>query len=252
MKIKEIVARRDAPYLGLYFVLPDPTVIELAAVSGYDFIRIDMEHHTFSYDKLGDMLRVARLCGLRTEVRVSNVTDITKILNMGANGIVCPNVDTLEIAKEVVKYTKYAPCGMRGMYSMMPENKFGIDSIAPYLSEANENITVTLQIESLSGIRNLDEILKLDGVDMIATGRGDLSQSMGLLGQNTSPAVFEQENHIVQKTLAAGKDPAILVPNRQRAQELWEQGVRIMLIGYDLDILAKGMKKNYDAFSSGF
>ncbi len=252
MKLKEIIAQRDTPYLGLYIVLPDPTVIELAAASGYDFIRIDMEHHTFSYDKLGDMLRIARLCGLRTEVRVSSVTDITKILNMGANGIVCPNVDTPEIAKEVIKYTKYAPCGMRGMYSMMPENKFGIDSIVPYLSDANENVTVTLQIESLSGIRNLDEILKLDGVDMIATGRGDLSQSMGLLGQNTSAAVFEQENRIIKKVLAAGKTPAILVPNRQRAQELWNQGVRIMLIGYDLDMLAKGLKKNYETFSLGY
>ena len=252
MSISDIFSRENGPILGLYVVVPDPTVIEIAAAAGYDFVRLDMEHHTFSYDKLGDMLRIARLCGLRAEVRISDMTDITKVLNMGANGIVCPNVDTVETAKEVVKYTKYAPVGSRGMYSIMPENRFGCDSFLPYLDTANNRTTVTLQIESLSGIEQLDKILALEGVDMIATGRGDLSQSMGIPGRNMDPRVLEKEDDIVRRTLKAGKTPAILVPNKDRAVHLWEMGVRIMLVGHDLDILAKALDSRNREYRSWF
>ena len=249
IKEKEI-KQLEKPILGFYMVLPDPAVIEIAASAGYDFVRIDMEHHTFSYDKLGDLLRVARLCGLRTEVRISSPTDITKILDMGANGIVCPNVDNIRVAQEVITYTKYAPLGARGMYSLMPENRFGMESFAPYLATANDNITVTLQSESLTAIQNLDEILALEGVDMIATGRGELSQSMGLTGQTLHPSVIEAENMIAKKAIAAGKTPAILVPNKERAQQLWQLGVRVMLVGHDLDLLSKAMNAKYKDFIS--
>lgn len=243
---KHDLSKLNRPIFGLYVSIPDPALIEMAYNAGFEFIRIDMEHILFSYDKVAELIRTARLLGMEAQVRISNVSDITKFLDQGATGIMCPDVETPEIAKDVIKHVKYAPIGSRGMFPISRFVKFGLEPFAPYMAQANDTVLTGIQIESLSSMERMDEIFSLEGLDMVSSGKADLSQSMGLSGQMSHPKVVEAENLIIKKAIEYGKEPTALVSSRERVHELWDMGVRIMTAGVDISMIANLYKNTVD------
>lgn len=243
---KHDLSKLNRPIFGLYVSIPDPALVEMAYNAGFEFIRIDMEHILFGYDKVAELIRTARLLGMETQVRISNVSDITKFLDQGATGIMCPDVETPEMAKEVIKRVKYAPLGSRGMFPISRFVKFGLEPFDDYMAQANDTVLTGIQIESLSAMEQIDEIFSLDGLDMVSSGKADLSQSMGMTGQMTHPKVVEAENYIIKKAIEYGKEPTALVGSRERAHALWDMGVRIMTAGVDLSMIANLYKTTVD------
>ena len=235
--------KRGGPVIGMYVSSPDPETLELIKEAGFDFVRLDYEHVLFSYSELRELIRVATLLDLPCQVRVSNLHDITKLLDIGATGIVVPDVNTVERAKEAVMCTKYYPLGARGMFAVgrnMPLN--GCETFTDYVKIANDVVTLTVQVEDVNSAQFLDEIASIEGIDMLASGKADISQSAGIPGQTGDPRVVEMERLIIKKAVEHGKDVSILAQNRKSIDELSQLGVRVFIVGPDSIIIKNAFK----------
>jgi 4-hydroxy-2-oxoheptanedioate aldolase len=223
--------------------IPDPAVVELAKFAGMDFIRIDWEHKLIDPSQMLNLIRTANLIDLAVQVRVPGISDVTALLDAGADSALIPGVSGVDRAREAINEAKYYPVGRRGITGDSRPVGYGHYDLKDYLARANcECITLGIQIEEREAVEHLDELLALEGIDFIVTGRNDLSQSYGLLGQNTHPDILAAEREIIEKALAAGKQPMILANSPARARELREMGVRCILVTQDTKTLYSGLK----------
>lgn len=237
------LAKKTAPVLGIYMSFSDPLIVELAKAAGFDFIRIDYEHILFDYSELKELIRTATLLDMPCQVRVSNLHDVTKILDCGALGIVVPDVNTVEKAREAIAATKMYPLGSRGQF---PIGRFtrlaGCKTFQEYTQIANEIVTLNIQIEDVRAAKIIDEIISLPGIDMVSSGKGDISQSVGKPGQLTDPEVVNMENLIIKKALEYKKIPIVLVSNKQSLQEKMALGEKFFTVNNDEVLLFNAFK----------
>lgn len=243
-------AQRGLDSYGLTIDMMDPAVIEMAGAAGYDFVRIDREHVLFDNTTLRNLFDRARLIGLPCQIRVNAIEDINCYLSLGASAIMVPHVESRAQAQAAIDMVKYAPVGERGMSGGVRAVRFGQISRAEYLQTANDRIDLIVQIESRKGIDHIDEILSLEGIDMVATGKADLSQSFGVPGQKAHPDVLAAEAFIVKKALEYGKVPTLVAENAERAAQLREMGVHCYLTGHDESISFKAIKNHLKRYFS--
>lgn len=242
MTFRKLLAQ-DRPILGLYVVSPDPNLIEISAKAGLDYIRIDLEHGLLSYSEVREIVRTATLSHMPVQVRVNNLSDVTKLLDFGVTGIIVPGVDSVEAAKDAVNLVKYSPLGNRSFNNGARLFKFDSSEFMDYIKTANEEVLLGIQIESKQAIDRIDEILSVEGIDMVSSGKGDLSQSYGILGQNTHPLILEKEAYIIHKAIEHKKIPTVLTTSSSRTKELFALGCRILTLGSDMDIYAAGIRE---------
>ena len=235
-------ARKGLVSYGMTVSLMDPTMIEMAYCSGYDFVRIDCEHILFDNQILGNMLRTARLLSMPCQIRVDGWERITSFLSLEASGIMVPHVDSVGRAKKAIDMVKFAPLGERGMDGGARLLRYGGMKRSDYIERANGITDVIVQIESKKGISCIDDILSLEGIDMVATGKADLSQSLGVPGQKDHPDVLAAEEYIVKKALEYDKIPTLAAYTRDRVEELMEMGVRCFLIAKDETLAYKAIE----------
>lgn len=240
--------REGKELLGIYLSLFDPATVELAAQSGYDFARVDLEHTLMGMGELRELIRTASLAQLPVFVRVPSLESVAAMLDMGADGIMVPGVNSVEMAEKAIALTKYAPLGCRGMAGSQRNTRFGAERMKDYTARANREVLLCVQIESREGIGQIDEILSLEGIDMVSTGRLDLSQSFGLAGQNEHPDILAAEDTIVRKAIQYGKLPVLLVNTLERKNALAEKGVRGFMTGRDSLLLGSAMRSNVNVF----
>lgn len=234
-------AKQGLDSYGLNIALHDPSVVEMAARAGYDFVRIDCEHMLFSRDTLMEIIRTARLLGMPVQARVTDLGQASAFLDFGVSALMFPHVSSAEKARTIVKAMKYAPLGERGMTTSARVLNFGEVKLSDYAAVANERVSIIIQIEDLNGIRNIDEILSVEGIDMVATGRNDLAQALGFPGQNTHPEVLATEEKIIRKAIDYGKMPTLLVKNKARIEKLRELGVHCFTVARDDLLLYKSL-----------
>lgn len=233
---------------GLYVTMSDTCVVEMASLAGYDFIRIDWEHSLISEEKIYNLIRTANLVNLPVFVRVSSLSEVTRLLDAGATGIMVPHINSRDSAEEAVKEVKYAPLGMRGMYGTSPCLNFGQIKLSEYQKEANEKVFLIAQIEDRQGVDQIDEILSVEGIDMVATGKNDLSQSYGYAGQPNHPDILYAEELVVRKALEYGKVPTLLANSKERVKQLQKMGVRCFMTGRDCVLLFDAMKTMIETY----
>lgn len=229
---------------GLSIVLPCPSVIELAKLSGYDFVRIDWEHAMFGAEELRTLLTTARLLDIPCQVRVPDLTAVTSLLGQEPAGIMIPHMESAAAAREAIDACRFAPIGRRGMDANTRRMRCGGMSRREYMDYSEKSLDLIVQIESRPAIEHIDEILSLEGINMVATGRADLSQELGVPGQKDHPDVIRAENDIIKKAVQYGKIPAIAADSPERVQQLYEMGVRCFLIGKDERLLSKAIEEN--------
>ena len=143
--------------------------------------------------------------------------------------------------------TKYAPYGQRGMTGSSRALNFGEFELNDYASWANDDVSLIVQIEDKAGLEHIDEILSVPGIDMVATGKNDLAQALGVPGQNNHPDVIAAEDMVIRKALEHGKYPTLMVKSTKRIAELYEKGVRCFSLGRDESLLFGAMKDNLAA-----
>ena len=195
------------PAFGVSVMFPAPELVEMIGELGFDWVMLDAEHGSITPDNVGPMILSAERRGITPIVRPekNDPAVINKYLDRGAMGVQVPHVNTAAEAAAAVSACRYYPGGTRGLGGgRMADFGYGVPT-AEYVAEANENMLVCVQIEDVEAVENLDEILKVDGVDVFFIGPTDLAQSMGHPGNNGHPDVQKVVKETFDRIHAAGK-----------------------------------------------
>jgi 4-hydroxy-2-oxoheptanedioate aldolase len=194
-KVKEKISNGEK-VLGVFLGIYSPSLIEMIGYSGYDFVVIDDEHGAFSHSEIENMVRAAELVGLVPIIRVSyDPSSIQKALDRGAKGIQVPMVNTKEDAERVVKRAKFPPHGQRGAAFAIRAARFGRDGGESYFMEADENLLISVHIETPEAVNNFKEIMSVPGIDMAFIGSTDLSVNMGFKAELANHPEVKQSIH---------------------------------------------------------
>ena len=235
--LKDRLRRGDA-VVGTWSVIPSPTVAEIAASAGLDFIIIDLEHGPFSFEGAQDIIRAAELYQCHPLLRVPANEDwlILRGLEVGSHGIVVPQIATASDAERAVAAIKYFPRGRRGVSPFSRANGFTNEDSGSMAERANSNTVVILLVEGGEGIANLDEILSVPDIDVIYVGTYDLSQSAGFPGQPNHPKVVEYVEECVARIRSQHVAVGILVQSRDEMLRAYESGVQLLAYNADCAI----------------
>ena len=241
MKIKEKLKKEILFGSFVTFGLAD--IAEYTALLGFDFIVVDNEHGILNQATILEMVRASQCQGVPVIVRCThdNSENIHKDLDMGAVGVLISVVNTAEDAKNIVRASLYAPKGERGIAFFTRAASYGmVGDKNIYLEKANENIFISIQIETVQAIKNLDEILLVEGVEMFFIGPNDLAASMGY--SNSHPKVLEIIKETISKINKAGKIAGIFVNNSEEGKQAISWGAKFILTSI-IPYMTKGAKE---------
>src|SRR2546423_9766828 len=233
--------REGRPKLGLFLNAHSPTVAEQLAHSGYDWLLVDTQHGPMGHETLSGMLAGIANGGAKSLVRVGGYSDrpgIQQALDMGADGVLVPYINTADEARQAVSCARYPIEGTRSVY--FPQRSMNKGGLLGYAGSANDNVIVAMQVETHDCIRNIDEIAAVPGVDLLFLGQNDLCMSMGLYQKYKFPDMyFSPELTAATDALraAAAKNNVILglfLFGTSRVGEFLEKGFTLVSVGNDL------------------
>ena len=235
-KTIKAMLREGRTVIGPFFGTGCPDFVEIAGLAGFDFLIIDTEHGPGNPESIQNLIRAAELRGIAPIVRVTSADSqtILRTLDVGAAGVQVPQVNDAECARNVARWSKYFPLGVRGA-AMPRSSNYGMRGLDDYFRRANEDTLVIVHCENRDGLERLPEIAGVEGLDVIFVGPYDLSQSMGIPGQISHSAMVEAVDRALRITLDAGKIPGIFVTSVEEAKRRISQGFRY--IAYSMDIL---------------
>jgi 4-hydroxy-2-oxoheptanedioate aldolase len=245
--MKEAV-REKRPLFGVYIETPAVSTVEIAAIAGADFVRLDWSHAPLDLALLSAQVVAAERYGVTPMARLDyDPYKIAYCLDMGIMGIMVPGVNTPEQAKQIVDAARFSPVGDRGMFSINRKSAYGTVGGAQFKKWSNEEVMVGIQIESKEAIDNLEGILKVEGIDLILSGRGDIANSLGFPGQKNHPQVLETEKRLLEMAQAHGKTISLqLDPNAGTFSDdvkYWtSHGAYLIALGMDVAYLKKGFE----------
>lgn len=227
MKAKLLAAE---PAYGASIMIPSPQLVEMLGHLGFDWVLIDCEHGTISLETVELLVMASEAVGLTPIARpATNRPDhILQLMDRGVMGVQVPHVNTAGDARRAVAAVKYHPLGSRGLAPGTRPSSYGFGgAMADYVQAANRETLVCVQLEEAEAIRNADEILKVEGIDVFFIGPSDLSQSLGHPGNPQAPEVQAAVKTTLAKIVAAGKIPGTPA-DPGNVQNLLKQGVRYL------------------------
>ena len=242
--------------LGTFFELGSSTVAECMGLAGLDYMIIDTEHGPFSPESAMDYIRAAKLYGTTPLARTSDISraSILRLLDVGAMGLIIPDVHTIEDVKKIVKYGKYYPLGSRGIANTSGSGfwyeEYCQQGLPHYFETSNNETLLIPQCETEACLNDLEAILSVDGIDGVFTGPFDLSASLGKPGQLDDPLVTEAIEHILQTCKKLGKFSIIYAAVPEKAKEYFDLGYDSVTLGMDAAILVDAYKDQIKAILS--
>lgn len=231
------------------FEFNTPGIARLLASAGVDFIIYDQEHSGFGIDTIRNLLAQTRALNLAGLVRppANEYNLIAPILDAGASGVIVPNVQTASEAKKVTDACRYTPRGHRGAAFSVAHDDFRAGDVAAKMQAANDAMICCLLIESAKAVENLDEILAVEGVDLIWMGFLDLSLSLGIPGQYAHPRFQEAVDHILQTCKSRRKPVGVMANDPEQAKEYVRKGYRCICYGGDIWLLQRAVSEGIQA-----
>lgn len=229
--------------IGPFSKTSDPSMIEAMGFAGFDFIIIDLEHGPNSILNAQNLVRAAQITGAFPIIRVPEnaASAIGKALDIGAMGVQVPQISNAEQAKLAVEYAKFGPIGMRGVCRFVRAAEFSNKDRFAYFSEANKNYLI-LQLEGEEAIRNIEEIIQVEHVNIIFLGPYDLSQALGVPGQINHPTVIEKIEYIVSLCQENSKKTGIFTDNLTDARKWRDLGIDYISYAVDVGIIQEASK----------
>ena len=203
---------RGEPAFGLSVMIPSPQLVEMAGGLGFDWVLIDCEHGTISLETVELMIMAAEACGITPIVRPRSrdAQAILEVMDRGAAGVQVPHVNSARDARAAVEAVKFHPIGKRSLAAGTRASGYGFrGSAGAFVGDANRETLVCVQIEDEAALPNVEEILKVEGVDVFFIGPSDLSQSMGYPGNPKAEPVANAIEMTLQKIIAAHKTPGM-------------------------------------------
>ena len=226
--------------IGLWVGLADANAAEALAGTGFDWLLLDGEHAPNDPRSVLEQLRAVAPYPVHPVVRVveGQVALVKQYLDVGAQTLLVPMVDTPEHAALLVRAMRYAPDGIRGMGAALARASRW-NQIDDYVNQANDQMCLLVQAETTLAMRNLTAIAAVEGVDGVFFGPADLSASMGFRGQPTHPEVQRAIFDGIATVRAAGKAPGILTSDRALAQQYLDAGALFVAVGVDTSLLVR-------------
>lgn len=225
---------------GVFSKTCDPGIIECMGHNNFDFVILDLEHGPNTVQTMQNLIRAAELSEILPIVRIKEGVEsvIGEVLDIGAGGIQIPQVTTAEMAKHYVELSKFAPLGKRGVCRFVRAAHYSSMDRKQYFDEANESIIIA-QIEGDEAIQNIDEIIEVEGIDIIFLGPYDLSQSLGVPGEIEHPLVVEKLNEIIERCNQKGKCVGIFADTIEQGRNWIAKGVKYMAYSVDMGIMSE-------------
>ncbi|WP_275786763.1 4-hydroxy-2-oxoheptanedioate aldolase [Pararhizobium gei] len=244
--------RENRFQLGLWVALASPYAAEVLCDSGYDWLLIDGEHGPNDIPLLSEQVQAVSRSNSHPIVRlpVGETWMIKQILDAGAQTLLIPMVESVEQAKALVQAVRYPPHGIRGVGAALGRaSRFS--RIGDYLETANEQICLLVQIESRAGLKALDGIAALDGIDGVFIGPSDLAADMGHLGNPAHPDVTAAVQDAFARIEGAGKAKGIMTLDPVQARLYRDMGATFMAIGTDVTLLVSAASRLREHFLAG-
>jgi 4-hydroxy-2-oxoheptanedioate aldolase len=236
--------KTGATLLGTFLQIPAAEVPEIFGLAGFDFGIVDTEHGMLGVDMVLPLLRGCDAMGMATVVRVPGVDHhcITHALDFGTSAVMIPDIRTPEDAARAVAAAKYHPDGDRGVCPFARGARYDASQDLDYYRRANAETGVVLQIEAAGGIANLDAILEVPNIDGIFIGPFDLSQSLGIPGQVTSPRVLEAFREIAKRAEKKGIAVGNFAVTIEQAHRYKDMGIRFLAYATDTMLLTQSCR----------
>ena len=238
----EALRANKKPLIGCWLGLPDPNAAEIAAAAGFDWLAIDQEHAPFELSDVASHLRAIAPYPPAAIVRAASddPTLIKKLLDLGAQSLLIPMIETGEQARACVNAVYYPPQGQRGVGTSLARAARW-NGISDYVHSANEQIGLFVQVESQAAIDNLDDILAIESIDGVFIGPSDLAASMGKLGAADDEKVQQAISLAISKAQSAGKFAGILALSEGLQSQCKASGIDFIGVGVDTLLLRNGL-----------
>jgi 2-keto-3-deoxy-L-rhamnonate aldolase RhmA len=233
----------------------NPAIAYALAAAGFDFMVVDCEHGSFSYETIEDLALACSGAGIALIVRIPEIRrePVLKCLEAGALGILAPQVETVEQAEALVSYLRYAPQGGRGVSLTRPHTNFRKVNNKAYMEQANQRNVLILQVESKAGLEHINELAAVPGVDAVLIGPNDLSQSL-TNGANDNPAAVDEAIHtIINSVHHHGMVCGIHCSQLSDVLRWSQQGLRMLMWSSEISLMLaeaqRGLKSLREALT---
>jgi 4-hydroxy-2-oxoheptanedioate aldolase len=238
------------PQIGFWCSLSSHFAVEVVAGSGFDWLLLDTEHSPNELPMVLSQLQAAAPYPTHPVVRVpwNDMVTIKRYLDIGAQTILIPYVQSEEEARNAVAYTRYPPDGLRGVAGTSRATRFG--RVKDYARRAHEELCVLVQIENRAGLENLEKIAAVEGIDGVFIGPADLHASLGYPGETANPKVVPIIDDAIRRIRRAGKAPGVLTGVEADARRWLECGGLFVAVGADLGLLARESERLAAKFKS--
>ncbi len=232
--------------LGCWLNLGSSLTAEITAVAGFDWVLVDLEHGAGTENNLLYQLQAIQHTPAAPIVRIESYERqrIHRVLDLGAEGVMCPRVETVDEAERFARGLRYPPAGNRGVAKMVRASGFGVNFPA-YLEQEQEEIIGILQVETVEALDHLDQIAALDGIDVLFIGPADLSIALGVFGRFDHPLFVDAVKKTVKSAQKYGKAAGILLFNPDDFSMYHEMGIRLFASGSDAVFAAEGARSTF-------
>ena len=227
---------------GTWLTIGSPDVADTLKQLPFDWFLLDLEHSYFTIEQARNMMLALLDTDITPLVRVGEGDQylIKRVLDIGAHGVLVPLVNTPEEATRAVNYSKYPPMGSRGIGPVRAA-AYG-NNTKDYVTTANDEVLVGIQIETVQAISNVEEIASTKGVDLVFVGPSDLTMSLGLVTDRGNPKVSDAMQSVVKVCERLGKIPGTLAVTGEEAKKWQKLGFRFISLGSDSKYLFQGAK----------
>lgn len=224
--------KRREPMIAAFIPAPSPELVEIAAYSDFDFVVIDAEHGSIGPGEITHMVRAAQAAWVPALVRVPVCTKdyVLRSLDAGAEGVLVPQVDTIEQAADAIAETHYPPEGRRGAAFYSRQHRYTRDSGWQVLQDANDLVVTGIMIESQAGVDNIEAISRLPDIDLILFGSSDLSVCLGK-GPHNAEAVAQARQRIAAAARQAGVSAGCSISLPEEALQQRAAGYNLLVTG---------------------
>lgn len=222
-----------------------PNIPRIFRAAGFDYVIADCEHGYFDYAQIAALAGVCNGFDFPFLVRVPGVERecIQKYLDIGADGLLVPMMDTAATMRKVVELAKYQPLGKRGISVTRAHSEYAPGKLGDYLERANRRTMVFAQIETAEGVANAAEIAAVEGLDGLFIGPNDLASDLGSLGKFDTPEVLEAIRKVIAACAAAGKPSGCLASDPAFLKRCVEMGMTLLNCNSEVGMIFKAAKQ---------
>jgi 4-hydroxy-2-oxoheptanedioate aldolase len=216
-------------------ILKSPQAVTMCASEGWDYIILDTEHNDYNPETLGSFSLIAKYERIGLFVRVPDRLYhlMAQILDIGAEGLVLPQVKTRQEAERIIQSVKYSPVGQRGVSISSTATLYRDYDVVAYTQWANDELMTIIQIESEEGLNNIGQILSVKEIDAVMIGPADLSQDMGIPGQLNHPRMESAFREIIKACNKYAVAPGVHLSNMEDVRKWIKEGMRFITYSYD-------------------